>query len=385
MQRNSHLAALPPKYIFSEIQEREARFRKEYPQRNLISLSIGDTSQPLIPSIVDQLVMTSQQLGTEEGYFGYGPERGLIDTSIAISKILYNDKVPAKDIFISDGAGCDIGRLQILFGQNVTIGVQNPSYPAYHDTGALLRGKDSILPIPCTPENHFFPDLEHAKQADILFFCSPCNPTGHAFSLEEMTQLVAFAKKNHKILVIDAAYGLFTNKCQSIYQVAGADEVAIEIGSFSKMAGFSGVRLGWTIVPQKLPYNLHADWSRVVSTFFNGPSYLSQMGAVAALTNISAVKQQVRNYLDNALLLKEALHHDSVELFGGVDAPYLWMRMKGKNSWQAFDELLDNCGVTTMPGIGFGQYGDGFLRISCLGKKHLIQEAALRLQHYFRS
>lgn len=383
MKRNSHFSALPAKYIFSEIQDRERRYLEENPSSSLIRLSVGDTTQPITQSIVEQFIQTATDLGTEQGYVGYGPERGYDATSKAIAAIYYRGKVQPDDIFISDGAGCDIGRLQILFGPDAAIAVQDPSYPAYHDTSILIRGKESLISLPCNSENGFFPDLSEALSADVLFFCSPCNPTGHAFSHTEMQKLVQFARDHQKIIVMDAAYGLFSTKCRSIYEIKGADEVAIELGSFSKCAGFSGVRLGWSVVPKKLPHNLHADWSRVVATFFNGPSYISQQGAIAALQNMPALERYVGNYMENTSILRKAISGKTVEIHGGIDAPYLWLRFPGKSSWQAFDELLTSCGITSMPGVGFGAHGEGYIRLSCLGRRDNILEAAQRLNAYF--
>ena len=382
MQRNKRFASLAPKYIFSEIQEREAQFRKNNPSTSLISLSVGDTTQPLAECVVNNLQMTAKALGDEASYVGYGPERGHAEIRHALSEKYYRKRVSPQDIFVSDGAGCDIGRLQILFGQDAILAIQDPAYPAYHDTGAIFRGKESIIALPCIPENNFFPDLSKALDADVVFLCSPSNPTGYAFDKEQLKQLVDFARKHKKILVVDAAYAAFTKKYSTIYEIEGAQEVAIEIGSFSKMAGFSGIRLGWTVVPNTLPHMLHQDWSRVVSTFFNGPSYLSQQAAIAVLQHPQSVEKQVAHYLENSQILKDALEHEDIEIYGGIDAPYLWLRIKGKSSWEAFDTLLHSCGIATMPGIGFGASGDGYIRISCLAKRFDIEEAARRLTYY---
>jgi len=390
MRRNTHFSQVASRYLFQEIRERKRDFLQQYPHAELISLSIGDTTEPITPHICQGLTSISSSLGSEAGYMGYGPEQGILELRQAIATTLYHDRVDADDVFVSDGAKCDIGRLQTLFGPETSVALQDPAYPAYLDTSIIHRGRDSIILLPCTPENHFFPDLALAEKADVLFLCSPNNPTGALFSHEQLATIVQFAKDRKKIIVFDTAYSLYIqgDGPRSIYEIAGAKEVAIEIGSFSKIAGFSGVRLGWTVVPKELHYHsgepVRADWMRLITTFYNGSSIISQHGGIAALqpAGMSEMRELVSFYLESTGLLLEAFKQLGYEVYGGIHAPYLWVRLQGKSSWDAFDELLRTAHVLTTPGIGFGESGDGFLRISGFGKRATILEAIGRLHRY---
>jgi LL-diaminopimelate aminotransferase len=388
MQRNHFFTHVSERYLFQEIRERKAEFLSRNPLAKLISLSIGDTTEEIPPHICEGLTSEAKALGTAAGYKGYGPEQGSPELQQAIAKKIYGNKVAADDIFVSDGAKCDIGRLQILFGPNVTIALQDPAYPAYLDTASIYRGKDKIILLPCLPENGFFPDLEPAKKADVLFLCAPNNPTGAPFTFEQLRTVVAFAKKHQKVIVYDTAYSLYIQDStlpRSIYEIEGAQEVAIEISSFSKMAGFSGVRLGWTVIPHTLRYSsgepVKPDWMRIITTFYNGASIISQKGGIAAMsdTGFEEMKAHIRFYLENAALLRSAFTKLGYEVFGGENAPYLWIKIPGKSSWQAFEELLEKAHIISTPGIGFGASGEGFLRISCFGKRATIEEAVKRL------
>ena len=394
MSRNPYFQDIAGRYLFQELRERKRAFHEKNPDVHLISLSIGDTTEPLPETIRQALAKKAQEMGTDEGYFGYGPEQGIAPLREKIAEVLYHNTIAADDLFVSDGAKCDIGRLQLLFSKRAKVALQDPAYPAYLDTSILHRGKDSIIRLPCTPENNFFPDLTLAKKADFLFICSPNNPTGHIFTFEELEKLVRFAQKEKKIILFDAAYAYYVQEAQgadgklfprSIYEIEGADTVAIEIGSFSKMAGFSGVRLGWTVVPEKLRYPtgepVKQDWLRIITTFYNGASIISQYGGIAALSpvGLKEMKAIVNFYLENAKLLRAAFEDLDFEVYGGIHSPYLWVRQKGKTSWQLFDELLHNAHIQTTPGVGFGTSGEGFLRISSFGRRATIQEAIGRL------
>lgn len=337
-----------------------------------LNLSIGDTTHPLPQEVVEAMAQKALSLATDK-YTGYGCGQGDLQLRRALAK-KYN--IEPDEVFISDGAKCDLGRLQLLFGRNVTIAVQDPAYPVYIDTSALV-GQQKVIKLPCTLENGFFPELQ---KADIFYFCSPHNPTGYAATHDELERLVHFAKKHKALIVYDSAYADFIqdDRPRSIFEIEGADEVAIEVGSFSKSAGFAGVRLGWSVIPKKLTYEdgrpLHPDWLRIISTFFNAASNIAQAGGLAALNAPSAIPY----YQENARLLKEAL---SVPHVGGDNSPYIWAFFGDRT----FEDVLEKTGVLGVPGAGFGPSGKGFLRFSALAKRETVEEAARRLHEYCRT
>lgn len=341
----------------------------------------------------------SRQLGTPQGYKGYGPEVGDSALREAIAQQWYRGKVSAEEVIVSDGAGCDIGRLAVLFGSDATLAVQDPTYPAYVDSAVILGqtgpalpedlGYEKVVYLPCTPENHFFPDWKHVPRTDLIYFCNPNNPTGEAVTASQLEELVAFAKKNRSLLLYDAAYASFIRQPdvpRSIFEIPGAKEVAIEIGSFSKMASFTGVRLGWTAVPKALRYDdgssILDDWIRLYTTLFNGASRISQQGGLAALSpeGLAAVARLIEGYLRNADQLRQLFLRKRVETYGGVNCPYLWVRLQHLASWEAFDLLLEQAGILSVPGAGFGPSGRGFLRFSALARSDEIQAALPRLE-----
>lgn len=387
-KRNPHLDQLAGNYLFPEINLRKKAFLTKYPDANLISLGIGDTTEPIPPSIVQALVEGAFRLGTENGYTGYGKEQGLEQLRDRIAKTLYRHRVKADEIFISDGAKCDIGRMQTLFGSEVSIAVQDPSYPVYVD-GSLIQGVKEIVTLPCTPENGFFPNLNQIKRTDLIYFCSPNNPTGIAATKNQLKKLVEFAKVNHSIIIFDSAYANYIQDPdipKSIFEIDGAREVAIELGSFSKIAGFTGVRLGWSVIPEELTYEdgtfVKPDWNRVTSTIFNGASNIAQWGGCAILEEkgLKEIEALTAFYLENTSILLKALKELNYETYGGINAPYLWMRFKGKNSWDIFQDFLENDHLLTTPGIGFGQKGEGFARLTAFGHRANILRAAERLK-----
>lgn len=387
--RNTHMAKLKAGYLFPEINKRKRAFLEQCPEAKLVSLGIGDTTQPLEKHITYSLTQASFGLGTQEGYSGYGPEQGQPILRERIAEKIYHNRVHSDDIFISDGSKCDIGRLQMMFGSEVSIAVQNPTYPVYVDT-SMMMGQQEIVYMPCLPENGYFPNLSEIPRTDLIYFCSPNNPTGATATREQLEQLVAFARKNDSILIFDAAYSLYVQDPsipKSIYEIAGADEVAIEMGSFSKMAGFTGVRLGWTVVPAKLEFAdgslVKRDWDRVVSTCFNGASNISQLGGIGALDELGMeeMKSMVAGYLGNARRLRELFVELGYPVVGGDNAPYVWVDF-GRPSWEVFDELLREAWVVCTPGSGFGSAGEGFMRFSAFGSEKGTEEAIGRLRRH---
>jgi LL-diaminopimelate aminotransferase len=387
MKRNPHLAQLKGNYLFPEINVRKQQFLSKNPHAELISLGIGDTTEPITRSIVQSLIRASTGLGTSEGYSGYGPEQGIPVLRQKIASTLYSYGVKPEEVFISDGAKCDLGRLQMLFGSDISIAVQDPSYPVYVE-GSVILGVKKVIPMPCTPENHFFPDLNHLPKTDLIYFCSPNNPTGAAASRAQLQELVQFAQANRSIIIFDSAYANYIQDPtlpKSIFEIEGAREVAIEIGSFSKLAGFTGIRLGWSIVCEELRYedgsSVKGDWKRLITTVFNGASTLSQAGGCAALEELGLqeIAAVTKFYLENATLLRATLEDLGYEVFGGVNAPYLWVRFKGRQSWDLFQYFLDQFHLITTPGSGFGPQGEGFIRFTAFSRRPTLLKALSRL------
>ena len=388
MKRNAHMSQLKANYLFPEINLRKRQFLAEHPNSNLISLGIGDTTEPIVPSITRALVETSAGLGTSQGYSGYGPEQGMHALREKIASTIYHHLVQPEEVFVSDGAKCDIGRLQMFFGSDVSIAVQDPAYPVYIE-GSLIQGVQKIVSMPCSPENQFFPDLEMMSKTDLIYFCSPNNPTGSVATRTQLEALVRFAEANRSIIIFDSAYAHYIQDPslpKSIFEIEGAKRVAIEVSSFSKLAGFTGIRLGWTVIPEELKYDdgnsVKTDWNRLISTIFNGASIISQQGGCAALEEqgLQETLSLTQFYMENAKIIKETLESLSYEVFGGVDAPYLWVRFKGQKSWDVFQHFLTQFHIITTPGSGFGLGGEGFIRLTAFGHRENILQATARLK-----
>jgi len=398
--RNKNFDKLQGGYLFPEIGRRRNAFLEKNPDANIISLGIGDTTQPIPPTILKGLQDGVSKLGTQAGYSGYGAEQGSGDLREAIATNLYNGKIAADEVFVSDGAKCDIMRLQQMFGSDVTSAVQDPSYPVYVDTSVMLGQTglinketsqyDNIVYMPCNAENNFFPDLASLPRTDVVYFCSPNNPTGVCASKEQLTEIVRICKERGSILVFDAAYAPFIRSegtPKSIFEIEGADEVAIEVNSFSKYAGFTGVRLGWTVIPSKLKFkdgsSVKTDFNRVMTTAFNGASNIAQSGGLACCSKegLAEIKTLIDYYLENANLLKEMAEGLGYKVFGGVDAPYIFMQLReGEKSWDVFSDILEKAQVVTIPGAGFGPGGEGYLRLSAFAPREQVVEACERLK-----
>ncbi|MEI8125175.1 MAG: LL-diaminopimelate aminotransferase [Parachlamydiaceae bacterium] len=387
-KRNSNFNKLKSNYLFPEINQRKQQFLARHPGVSLISLGIGDTTEPISPHITNGLVLGSSRLATADGYQGYGPEQGMKVLRERVAATFYPGLIRPEDVFVSDGAKCDLGRLQTLFGRGVSIAVQDAAYPVYVD-GSLILGVENIVLMPCPPENNFFPILEKMPRTDLIYFCSPNNPTGAVATRAQLQSLVAFAKANRSIIIFDSAYSHYIQDPslpRSIFEIPGAEEVAIEVGSFSKIAGFTGVRLGWTVVPEQLKYedgfSVRADWNRLMSTLFNGASNIAQWGGCAVLEKEGLEEiDALRNfYMENTRLLKESLDASKQDVFGGENAPYLWVRFKGKSSWDIFQYFLEELHLVVTPGVGFGSGGEGFIRLAAFGHRENILQAAKKLK-----
>ena len=324
----------------------------------------------------------------------------MADLRKKIADKLYNGIIKDSEVFVSDGAKCDIMRVQQVFGPGVTTAVQDPSYPVYVDTSVMMgqtgninestKQYDDIVYMPCTDQNDFFPDIENAPRADIVYFCSPNNPTGAAATKEQLETLVRVCKERGSILVFDAAYAPFIRTPgvpKSIFEIEGAREVAMECNSFSKYAGFTGVRLGWTVVPDELTFadgtKVRDDFNRVMTTAFNGASNIVQGGGLACLDDegLTEINTLIDYYLENAKLLKEAMESIGYSVYGGTDAPYVFVKLpEGKSSWDTFSEILEKAQVVTIPGAGFGPGGEGYLRLSAFAPRDTVIEACSRLK-----
>lgn len=388
MKRNPNMSQLKANYLFPEINLRKKQFLAKNPNASLISLGIGDTTEPIPQSIVNALVYTAEGLGSLERYTGYGSEQGMQALREKIALKIYSNNIKPEEVFVSDGAKCDLGRLQMLFGNDISIAVQDPAYPVYID-GSLIQGVKEIVSMRCSHENQFFPDLDAVPRTDLIYFCSPNNPTGAAATKPQLENLVKFAQKNNSIIIFDSAYANYIQDPtipRSIFEIEGAKKVAIEISSFSKLAGFTGVRLGWTVIPEELKYDdgssVKADWNRLTSTVFNGASNIAQAGGLAVLEEkgLQEVSSLTKYYLKNAAIIKETLEEMGYEVFGGINAPYLWVRFKGQNSWEVFQRFLDQFQIVTTPGSGFGSAGDEYVRFTAFGHREVILQAVDRLK-----
>jgi LL-diaminopimelate aminotransferase len=387
VERNHHFLQLSQNYLFPEVVRRVKQYQHEHPEADLISLSIGDTSEPLTPTITEGLKQKAIQMGTREGYKGYGLEQGEKRLREKLAHVMYGDHIAADEIFISDGAKCDIGRLQLLFGRDVSIAVQDPTYPVYVETSAVI-GTSKIVYLPCTAENGFFPNVKELPDVDLLYLCSPNNPTGTVATKEQLHAIVKWARSKKAFIIFDAAYAGFIqdpNLPRSIYEIPGAEEVAIEVSSFSKWVGFTGVRLGWTVIPRHLYFeggqSVNHDFNRLISIFFNGASVISQAGGLAALSEEGAIemRQTLAYYLENAYLIREVLESKGLTVYGGANAPYLWVRCGQGPSWNLFQKVLETTGVITTPGSGFGPQGEGYLRFTAFGSRSHILKAIERI------
>ena len=399
MRRNENLARLQSGYLFPEINRRKQAVKAKHPAETIISLGIGNTTEPLTPCITAGLTAAAQGMGTVAGYSGYGDEQGFTAFREQIAAKLYNNAVKPNEVFISDGAKCDIGRLQLMFGPTASVAVQDPSYPVYVDGSVIIGATGDFQPdskqfanivyLPCTPENAFFPDLAALPRTDLIYFCSPNNPTGAVATRTQLEELVAFAKQNRSIIVFDAAYSEYISDPElptSIFQIDGAREVALEVNSFSKPVGFTGLRLGWTVVPEELIYDdgfpVIRDWNRIMTTVFNGASNVVQHGGLAALSDegIREMRETVAFYMANAKLIEQCLEDLGIPHYGGTNAPYIWAHFPGQQSWDVFETILEKAFVVTTPGSGFGPAGEGFVRFSAFGHREDVVEAVARLK-----
>jgi LL-diaminopimelate aminotransferase len=406
---NEHYLKLKAGYLFPEIGRRVKAFADANPMAKIIRLGIGDVTEPLPPAIVEAMHLAIDDMAKRETFRGYGPEQGYEFLREAIAKNDFQARgceISADEIFVSDGSKCDTGNILDIFGLENVVAVQDPVYPVYVDTNVMtgrtgaadgLGRYEGLVYLPCTAENNFSPALPTEK-VDLIYLCSPNNPTGATLTRDALVKWVEFAKQQDAIILYDSAYEAYitdTSLPHSIFEIPGARDVAIEFRSFSKNAGFTGTRCAYTVVPKSLcgttasgeRREIYPLWMRRHTTKFNGVSYPVQVGAAAAYT--TAGKQQIGQlvafYLENARLLREGLQAAGITVFGGVNAPYIWIKTPGgQNSWEFFDTLLSKAHLVGTPGSGFGSCGEGYFRLSAFNSRANIEEALSRVTKLLR-
>ncbi len=404
---NDHYLKLPAGYLFPEIGRRVARFAAEHPQAasKIIRMGIGDVTEPLPPAVIEAMHKAVDEMGRREAFRGYGPEQGYDFLRTAIAEHDYRARgvrISPDEIFVSDGSKCDTGNILDVFGPENVVAITDPVYPVYVDTNVMAgRGGrldesgrfSDLVYLPLTAENNFVPALP-TRHVDLIYLCYPNNPTGTVATRETLTRWVDYAKKNGAIILFDAAYEAYIASPgipHSIFEIPGARDVAIEFRSFSKTAGFTGARCAFTVVPTSLvadagdgsKVELHRLWSRRHSTKFNGASYVVQRGAEACYS--PAGKDELRKVIDfyrgNAARLRDGLTSLGLTVFGGVDAPYVWLKTpNGLKSWDFFDRLLATANVVGTPGSGFGSSGEGYFRLSAFNSRENVEEALARMR-----
>ena len=385
---NHNYLKLPGSYLFSTIGKKVRAYKEENPDKEVISLGIGDVTQPLVPAIIDALHGAVEEMAHAETFHGYAPDLGYEFLRRAIAKNDYQDRgcdVAADEIFVSDGAKSDSGNIQEIFGTDNKVAVCDPVYPVYVDTNVMAgrtgeyntvrENFDGVIYMPCRKENGFLPELP-SEVPDLIYLCFPNNPTGSAITKDELQKWVDYANKNGCVIIYDAAYEAYIseeNVPQSIYEGEGARTCAIELRSFSKNAGFTGVRLGFTVIPKELVrdgVSLHSLWARRHGTKFNGAPYIVQKAGEAVYSEAgkAQLKDQVGYYMRNAKLIHDELTKAGFSVSGGVNAPYIWLETPDKmTSWEFFDYLLKNANVVGTPGSGFGSHGEGYFRLTAFG------------------
>ena len=400
---NEQFLKLPGNYLFAEVAKQVAAFKAAHPQQRVISLGIGDVTRPLCPAVIDALHRATDEMGQHEKFRGYGPERGY---GFLREAIIANDYVPrgialeADEVFVNDGAKSDTGNFQELFARENSVAVTDPVYPVYIDsnvmsgrTGVFADGKwTEVTYLPCTMENDFVPQLP-TKKVDLIYLCYPNNPTGTVLSKRELQRWVEYAQQHDAIILYDAAYQAYIRNAEiprSIYEIPGAKNVAVEFRSYSKTAGFTGVRCGYTIVPKEVSVvdrdgkrvSLNALWDRRQCTKFNGTSYISQCAAAAIYTEAGKkqVQETIDYYMENATRMRQTLQTLGYTVFGGEHAPYLWVKTPdGIDSWTFFHRLLEGAALVCTPGVGFGPSGEGYIRFTAFGDREDCIEAMERM------
>jgi LL-diaminopimelate aminotransferase len=383
---NSHFNNLKKTYIFSIIEQKLADLKQSQPTASIINLGIGDVALPLAPSITLAIQEATKEMATVEGIRGYGPSEGYDFLRNAIVAHHYaNLDITPDEVFISDGINTDCVNFQELFSLDCSVAIPDPTYPAYLDSN-IMAGRHQIVRLPCLEENDFCP-LPPSFHVDIIYLCTPSNPTGVAMNRAQLTAWVEYAKKEGSILLVDNAYEAFITSPavpKSIFEIEGAHEVAVEFRSFSKSAGFTGLRCAYTVLPKAiLKGELHALWRRRQACKTNGVAYPIQKGALAVFSTegIKETQEQIAHYMTQARRLRDGLEHYNFSCYGGLDTPYIWWKTPtGLSSWDFFDLLLSKCHLLSIPGVGFGSAGEGYVRLSAFTTSDKVSSMLSQLE-----
>ena len=402
---NENFLKLQSSYLFATISKKVNDYLRNNPDQELIKLGIGDVTRPIVPSVIEAMHKAVDEMGKADTFRGYGPEQGY---DFLREKIVQEYKelgieIDMDEIFVSDGAKCDTGNIVDIFAQDNIVAITDPVYPVYLDTN-VMSGRsgdynfkkgvyERIVYMPSNCENGFVPKLPSEK-VDIIYLCFPNNPTGTTLSKTELKKWVDYAKENNSVILYDAAYEAFITEedvPHSIFEIKGAKDVAIEFKSYSKTAGFTGLRCGYVVIPKSVKGNsstgekveLNKLWNRRTCTKFNGTSYIVQRAAEAVYSEKGKkeIKENIDYYLNNATIIKNGLEEADFKVFGGINAPYIWLKTPNEmNSWDFFDVLLEKVGVIGTPGVGFGPSGEGYFRLTAFGTKENTEEAIERIK-----
>ena len=403
---NENFMQLQESYLFSTIAKKVEKYTKENPNKTVIKLGIGDVTRPIVPECIKAMHKAVDEMGTQEGFRGYGPEQGYDFLRKAILENDYKSKgidLEIDEIFVSDGAKCDTGNIVDIFSEDNRVAITDPVYPVYIDTN-VMSGRsgrfnqekgiyENIVYLPVSAENDFKPELPKEK-VDMIYLCFPNNPTGTVLTKEELSKWVQYAKKNKSIILYDSAYEAFItqeNIPHSIYEIEGARDVAIEFRSFSKTAGFTGIRCAYVVIPKTLKgYTKDGEevsynklWNRRTCTKFNGTSYIVQRTAEAIYTKQGKkeIEENIKYYMENARIIREGLEEIGIKYYGGINAPYVWLKVPNNmSSWEFFDILLEKVNIVGTPGSGFGPHGEGYFRLTAFGTKENTIKAMERIK-----
>lgn len=398
---NENYLNLQDSYLFSTIAKKVAEFQEKNPDKKVIKLGIGDVTLPIAPKVIEAIHKAADEMAVKESFRGYGPEQGYDFLRDKIVEFDYKKRgidIEKDEIFVSDGAKCDTANIQELFDKDNIIAITDPVYPVYLDTNVMAgrsgkfneeTGKfEKIVYMPVKAENNFIPEFPKEK-VDIIYLCLPNNPTGTVLNKEELKKWIDYAIENEAIILFDSAYEAFIseeNVPHSIYEIEGAKKVAIEFRSFSKTAGFTGVRCAYTVVPKKLKIgdiSLNKLWNRRQCTKFNGVPYITQRAAEAVYTEEGQkqIKENISYYMNNAKIIREGLKEAGYTVYGGINAPYIWLKVpNGMTSWEFFDKLLEEKNIVGTPGSGFGPSGEGYFRLTAFGSYENTIEAIERIK-----
>lgn len=403
---NENFQKLPGSYLFAEVARRVKAYQEKHSDCEIIRLGIGDVTKPLVPAVIEAMHAAVEEMGHEETFHGYGPDFGYDFLINAIREGDYAQRgveVAFDEVFISDGAKCDVGNIQELFSPDAVIAVTDPVYPVYVDSNAMagragdyVDGRwDRLVYLPCNAENGFVPPLPETD-VDVIYLCYPNNPTGTVLTKAQLKRFVDWAKAHGALIIYDAAYRAYVTNPDiplSIYEVEGAREVAIECNSFSKTAGFTGTRCAYTVIPHEVcgigqhgeKVALNDLWKRRMATKFNGVSYPVQRGAAAVYTpeGQAQIKAVIADYMENARIIRDSLTAKGFTVFGGTDAPYIWLKTPdGMDSWTFFVKLLDECHIVGTPGAGFGPSGEGYFRLTAFNTREKTMQAMERVKDW---